>query len=254
MTEPAKELKQYQDAPSLVPAVTPTTMLDRAIQAGVTPEVLEKLIALKERWDANEARKAFDNAMSAAKAKIPVIRKNRKVGFENKRSDGRTDYAHEDMAEIARTVDPILAEEGLSYRYRTVAAPGQPVGVTCIITHRLGHNEETTLVAPHDATGNKNPIQAIGSTVTYLQRYTLKAALGLAAAADDDGQAAGQGETITDAQVKALQKLIDEIGGAKAEGLKAAFLKKFKIEALADLPQTLLEDATDALNAKRRAA
>jgi hypothetical protein len=50
-----------------------------------------------------------------------------------------------------------------------------------------------------DATGNKNPVQQIGSTVTYLQRYTLLAATGLATSdSDDDGRggaAASQGIT-----------------------------------------------------------
>ena len=39
-----------------------------------------------------------------------------------------------------------------------------------------------------DQSGNKNGFQAIGSAVTYLQRYTLKSALGLSAEVDDDAQ------------------------------------------------------------------
>ena len=64
--------------------------------------------------------------------------------------------------------------------------------VTCRITHRDGHYEETSLFGPVDGSGNKNPIQAIGSAVTYLQRYTLKAAVGIAASQDDDAQEAGR--------------------------------------------------------------
>ena len=41
-----------------------------------------------------------------------------------------------------------------------------------------------------DNSGSKNSIQAIGSTTTYLQRYTLFSILGLAAGEDDDGSAA----------------------------------------------------------------
>ncbi|MEP5450516.1 ERF family protein, partial [Roseibium sp.] len=64
------------------------------------------------------------------------------------------------------------------------------VKVTCIIQHRAGHVEETTLMGGADQSGNKNGFQAIGSAVTYLQRYTLKAALGLSAEVDDDAQSA----------------------------------------------------------------
>src|SRR5690606_10591416 len=46
--------------------------------------------------------------------------------------------------------------------------------------------------APPDGSGNKNAIQGIGSTSTYLQRYTLSAAFGLTTAdEDDDGEATG---------------------------------------------------------------
>jgi hypothetical protein len=40
--------------------------------------------------------------------------------------------------------------------------------------------------APDDQSGGKNAIQARGSTVTYLQRYTLLSAFGLVAADEDD--------------------------------------------------------------------
>lgn len=40
--------------------------------------------------------------------------------------------------------------------------------------------------APSDLSGNKNAIQAIGSTTTYLMRYTLIAAFGLTTADEDN--------------------------------------------------------------------
>src|SRR5690606_5138426 len=135
----------------------------------------------------DEARRAFDTAIAEAKGEIPVIRKNREVDFTS--SKGRTHYRYEDFAEVARTVDPILRRHGLSYRFRVASPPNEPVTVTCILAHREGYAEEVTLTAGRDESGNKNHIQAISSTVTYLQRVTLKAALGLAAAEDDDGRA-----------------------------------------------------------------
>src|SRR5574340_195361 len=151
-------------------------------------DAVGKLMDFQERWEKNQARTAFDAAIAAAKAEIPVILKNRKVGFDSKKQGAaRTEYKHEDFAQVARTVDPILAIHGLSYRFRTSSNVNEPVVVTCILSHRDGHSEETSLTAGRDDSGNKNGIQAIGSTITYLQRYTLKAALGLASAADDDG-------------------------------------------------------------------
>ena len=46
--------------------VTPMEMLDRAVSNGASVETLERLMNLQERWEANQARKAFDDAMAAA--------------------------------------------------------------------------------------------------------------------------------------------------------------------------------------------
>ena len=169
--------------------ILPFDLLQRAVTSGADIEVLEKLMGLQERWEANQARKAFDDAMASAKAEIPVILKSREVDFTSNK--GRTHYRYEDLAEIARTVDPVLGKFGLSYRFRTAALSPDTIAVTCRVSHRDGYSDETTLPGTHDTSGNKNSIQALGSAVTYLQRYTLKAALGLAASDDDDGQAGG---------------------------------------------------------------
>jgi hypothetical protein len=168
-------------------AIVPIDLMNRALEAGAGIDVLEKLMGLQERWESNQARRAFDAAMAAAKAEIPVILKSRQVDFTTNK--GRTRYRYEDLAEIARTVDPVLGAHGLSYRFRTACVSPDNLTVTCILSHRDGHSEENSLAAGHDGSGNKNSIQAIGSVMTYLQRYTLKAALGLAASDDDDAQA-----------------------------------------------------------------
>jgi hypothetical protein len=233
--------------PRALAVMTPMDMINRAVSSGASMEVLEKMFALQERWEASQARKAFDNAMASAKAKIPNISKNREVDFTSQK--GRTHYKYEDLGEVARTVNPILAEHGLSYRFRTTSPINEPVTVTCIVSHRDGHFEENTLCAGRDDSGNKNSIQAIGSTLTYLQRMTLKAALGLAASNDDDAKAAGAIEDdgpISAEQLKTLQNLIAEVKGDEAKACK-----HLKIETLADLPVSRYARAVAALEAKR---
>lgn len=235
------------DAPAMV--VTPLTMIDRALASGASPETLEKLFALYERVEENQARKAFDEAMSAAKAEIPVILKNRTVDFTSQK--GRTHYRHEDLAEIARTVNPILGKHGLSYRFRTSSAANEPVSVTCIVSHRLGYFEENTLVGPRDDSGNKNSLQQVGSTLTYLQRMTLKAALGLAAAEDDDGQKAEDqpSEPISKEQASKVLALIEETGTDIER-----FCKYLGIASVAEMPSSILPRALASLNKKKVAA
>lgn len=174
---------QLIDTPAESRALTPMQMIERALDSGAPVETLEKLMALQERWEANQGRKAFDDAMSDLRGQIkPIIK--RREGHNNK---------YEGLTDIAAVVDPLLAPLGLSYRWNVAEREGR-VYVTCIVTHRDGHREETTLSAPPDKSGSMNAIQGVGSSVTYLQRYTLKAALGLAAGEDNDGNAPSKAE------------------------------------------------------------
>lgn len=226
-------------APAHIPtAASPLeALIERAVFEGANMDAVERLLGLKERVDQANAKKAFDAAIAASKADIGPIAKNRVVDFTGQK--GRTHYRFEDLAEIARTVDPVLSQHGLSYRWRT-GQTGQTVRVTCIVSHRDGYFEETSLEAPADNSGNKNGIQGIGSTITFLQRYTLKAALGLAVSADDDGQkGAPQGggnsgpaapTELTASQVKTLRTLIADTATDEKR-----FLATAKADAIEDV-------------------
>lgn len=173
---------------AIVAADPMVSMIERVVMnPDADLDKLERMLAMKERLDAQNARVAFAAALSAARAEIPPIIKDATVDFTS--GKGRTHYKHETLSGIAKVIDPVLAQYGLSYRFRT-GQGGGGVTVTCIIAHASGHSEETSLSCSPDGSGSKNAFQAVGSAVTYLQRYTLKAALGLSAEVDDDGQAA----------------------------------------------------------------
>lgn len=212
-------------------AVTPLEMVNRALELG-NVEVVGKMLEYQERWDKMQARKAFDMAIASAKAKIKPVVRNR---------TGHNSKSYADFAAIARAVDPVLVEQGLSYRFRSEA--GDRIIVTCILSHKDGHSEETTLSGPADKTGNKNDIQAIGSTLTYLQRYSLVQMLGLAAADDDDGRAGAGNPTITQVQADELRDLIEAKGKSRAK-----FLQWAKIEKIEDLSADFYEAAKVAIN------
>jgi len=226
-------------------AVTPMEMINRAVASGADLDMIEKLMNLQERWEAGNAKKAFDRAVAAAKKEIPPIIRNAK---------GHNDKKYADFAAIARVVDPIIGAHGLSYRFRTVQ--GERISVTCILSHEDGHSEETTLSGPADATGNKNAIQAIGSTLTYLQRYSLVQMLGLAAAADDDGFNSGSSvkevddsvPKITQAQIDALIDKCDDKGCSRPNFLKWARVAKFE-----DIPADQYEGCIAGLDQFKKA-
>jgi len=165
-------------------------LLSLALERGAAPETLERLMSLHERWQANQAKQEFVRAMADFKSTCPsVLPKDGKVDFQS--SKGRTHYTHATLGAIVERITPHLSAQGLSIAWSTQQAQGS-VTVTCRVTHAAGHSEEVALVGPPDDSGNKNRIQQVGSSVTYLQRYTLLAALGLATAdQDDDGQGYG---------------------------------------------------------------
>jgi len=227
----AKQIEQ----PAALAVMTPMDMLEKAVSSGAGIEVITKLMDLQDRWAATQARREFDEAIAAAKAEIPPIVRN---------ATGHNSKKYADFAAIATVVDPIISKFGLSYRFRTTQT--ERIAVTCVLSHKAGHSEETTLAGPSDTTGNKNPIQAIGSTLTYLQRYSLVQALGLAATNDDDGKAGGA-NVISQDQVGELTAMLESVGADKVR-----FLKYFKVEKLADLPENSYADAVKLLNAKVR--
>ena len=173
----------------LVPVdLTPVELLRIAVTQNASIDQLTKLMDLQERWERRQAKRSYDVAMKAFKAESPRISKNSRVNFTSPK--GTTDYRHATLDHVCDAVIGGLSKFGISHRWK-VDQDGEWIKVTCILTHELGHAEETTLRGCADNTGNKNSIQAVGSTVTYLQRYTLLAATGLATSdSDDDGRGA----------------------------------------------------------------
>ena len=107
---PAENIKPVRIRPVAVRAAASNVDIVQAALKSGNVEMYREAVALFKELEGMAARKAFDNAMADAKAQIPVIRKNRRVGFDHRTGSDRTEYSHEDLAEIARTVDPILSE------------------------------------------------------------------------------------------------------------------------------------------------
>lgn len=169
--------------PATAPAITPMEMLNIAVQQGADLDKLSKLMDLQERWEKNEARKAFVTALATFKANAPKIVKDKQVSF----GQGKTAYKHATLDKASEAIGEELSRHGLSHRW-DVKQDGGHITVTCILTHTQGHSESVSMTAQPDTSGSKNSIQAIGSTTSYLQRYTLFAACGIAPKdADDDG-------------------------------------------------------------------
>jgi len=214
MTDDSRLYQVAADGMTVNQITGPLAAITQALRDGATPETLERMMALQERYEAAQARTAFLTAFALARAEIKPVLKTETAGFDSRRTGERTQYAFEDLAKIADQIDPILAKHGLSYWFEP-KQDGPMLSITCVLEHVQGHDRRATLTAGHDTSGSKNPIQALGSSATYLERYTLKAVLGLAAARDDDAQLVGKppkpGEVlINEAEYDELRKLITQ--------------------------------------------
>lgn len=215
---------------------SPAELIQLAVSGGADLEKLEKLLALQERWESNEAKKAYHRAMASFKANPPDIEKDKKVSF------GATKYNHASLANVTQKINSALSNHGLSASWQ-VKQNGQ-VSVTCKITHEMGHSEETTLTAPADTSGSKNAIQSIGSTIAYLERYSILALCGLATREmDDDGKSS---EVISPDEVNLVLEKLQEVGANTDK-----FLKYMGISKLEDMLKTDLKKAMTAIESAK---
>lgn len=215
--EPTQEL-----AIQINPDAPPMVQIAQMMQAGVKIDVdqMAKLQEISERYEANEARKAFHVAMAAFKADPPEIFKNKTVTYT--KNDSVVTYDHSSLDSLAAILDESFAKCDLSFTWKTEDMDKGVIKVTCILTHKLGHSESASMTSLADATGSKNPIQAKGSAITYLQRYTLRAVAGVAEKGqDDDGAGAGDNTVFIEPPNDAQWECIDLIIGKlpKNEGI-----------------------------------
>ncbi len=204
----APAISQPQQLSQSLNPASPDSLLALAVQRGASLEQLEKFMALKERHDAMEARKAYTEDMALAKKTPPTIAKDKTVAFENTRGD-ITSYKHATLGNVVQQIVAWLAAYRFSHSWNTKQLEGGRIAVTCTLTHAMGHSESVTLDAGRDDSGSKNNIQAVGSSITYLQRYTLLAITGLATEDQDDD---GRGSEIPEAKKESAPEKKEDAG------------------------------------------
>jgi hypothetical protein len=220
----------------------PLTLLNIAIEKGADIEKLEKLMNLHLTWEKEQAKKAYWEAMTAFKANPPEIDKDRNVKY--KTDKGITEYNHASLGNVTEKINMELSKHGLSASWIT-KQEADKVSVTCRIAHISGHFEETSLTAAPDNSGGKNNIQALGSTITYLERYTILALTGLATYEDDDGK--GSETAYIDDKQKST--IVDMINSKEID--EAKFLKYMIAESVDKIPASDYEKAMASLRAAK---
>ena len=239
MTEPATQIAPRQETETgNLPADPMVSMIERmATDPNSDLAKLEKMLEMKERHEASQAKAAFAAAFARASANFPTIPLHGK-GHNNK------PYAT--LKDIISHTRPVLSENGLALTF-AIDTAGNGIVVTAKLMHKDGHSESTSINLPADNSGSKNAVQAVGSTQTYGQRYTAQAILGLSLGDDteDDGASAPGRATITEEQFKELRNKIEESGADEDK-----FLRFLKVGSLPELPQSQYGRAVAALDKK----
>lgn len=203
-------------AAEVAPAADMLAMIERlASNKDVDVTKLEKIIDLKERVMAHDAKAAFAVAYSRMQPEIPAI--NEKGQIKEREGVVRSRYAK--LEDIQKAVKPILAKYGFALRHRTEWPEDRKgtIRIVGILTHEFGHSEESVFEAPLDKSQFRTDIQSQGSTVSYGRRYTTIDLLNIETRGlDDDGQKSGRPEPPTGYDEWALA-----LSGEAAKGIKA---------------------------------
>lgn len=204
---------------------------------------VKAMIDIKRGLDADNARKAFNLAVAEFKRNPPVVIRD----MLNKQY-GST-YAS--IASVVNTTNAALAPHGLSASWEIVEQTKDGMRLACVLEHSAGHSKRVELWGPMDASGSKNPLQQVKSTMTYLKIATFEAVTGIASREgnqDDDGNGAATVEYVSDEQLVKLREWLEATGADEAK-----FLKYLKVDSLSKLPAKSYQTAVNALRAKEKA-
>lgn len=208
---------------------------------------MERLMAMKERIDAEAARRLFNQAMRDCQSEMPAIVKGK--------FNQQTKSKYAELEHINEAITPVYTRHGFSLSFDTIPTPKENwVAVRCRVRHEGGHTEESTYETPFDNTGmrgevNKTVTHGLASGVSYARRYITIMIFNLTLKGEDnDGNGAPkQAGTIDEAQQKIIGEWIN-----KSKAKPEVFLKVYKIEKLEDLPKARFREAIDMLKQKAK--
>ena len=137
----------------------------------------------------SESASRVSAALVAAQAEI------KNPAFDSKNPHFNSQFVS--LAGVLDAVRPVLAKHKVAL-FQPASTAGTMVQVQTVFLHESG--EQIAFPALAMPIGDKTTAQQLGSTVTYLRRYSLTSALGIAGDEDDDGNADA---TVRSAQAKA---------------------------------------------------
>ena len=186
------------------------TLMERAIDKMVPLDYMEKLIALiqaqRDRW----AKERFFEDLALAQKEFPVVEKlgearntdkscpvcHGKLGDVDKcqKCEGTGHplmYRYALYEDIVSAIGPIISGHGFSATTKAQPFKNTELDLimmraTCVLRHRDGHTEETTIEVPiGEGTKMMSPGQKYMAAKTFAKRHAYKDALGVAERGED---------------------------------------------------------------------
>lgn len=183
-------------------------LLDVIARAARDPSVdidkMERLLAMQERVQERQAKQAFTEAKIAMRPELPEITMKGMIVIRDKNNPSiikqETPFARfEDLHEL---VTPVLIRHGFDLKFKNGMAPDGKVRVITILSHVAGHEDDTYFDLPHDSSGSKNPVQAVGSSTSYGKRYGTISILNIRVVGEDDDGVSAVPETVVEKPIE----------------------------------------------------
>jgi len=222
--------------------------------------VLNLLLAMHERLLAAQAKREFDDAMTAFQAECPVITKGRGV----RDGGGVKLYEYAPFEDVIAAVKPFLQTHGFSFDLNTdVESKDGWVVAICTAKHRGGHSESKSVKLPiGSGTRAMSTTQIYAAALSFASRRAFQNAFGIVCAGEDKdgklptptrGPSTGrddQGKPVDIAGLKRkLRANLDKAGAGDGLGEWEQFLRDNKIigdsQTLASLTAAELTEAND---------
>ena len=201
---------------------SPAELIRQAVAGRADLDKLEKLLAIQEKWEANEARKAFNSSMVETQKEMPVVPKNL--------FNAHTKSKYAGLDAIIIKSKQIYTKNGFSisfYEGNTIIT--NHIRVCADVVHREGHKETYFYDVPLDGKGiqgnaNMTAIHAKSSSISYGQRYLMCLIWNIPTGDDNDGNngqgVAGGAEYISDDQAIKINNLVTDSGANLPKLLK----------------------------------
>ena len=208
----------------------------------VDVEKIQRIMNMQEQLLNRTAKQAFNAAMVRAQQKMPVVGKDKK--------NEQTHSMYAGYETIIKACQPVYTKEGFSVTfYQGHGTEEVPIGkdeirVMADIMHEDGHTKTVHVDIPVETTGPKGGVlmtktHATGSGFAYGKSYLLRMIFNIPTGGDDDGNAAGGKQFITEEQISTILDFINAKNVDQAKFLKYMNAKTIELIPAADFKKAV---------------